>query len=266
MKYLLLFVAVFLFNFAYAQYTDKNIWQDQEDGKLDYRDIENEQDILLRDESIIYNDNQEIGTKEQRYYTGLDKHLVSFQYHTSSRIHHLQQFSSFEVLYAYKFSNWWLELMGDYTLAKFEDVSENKTDQGPSNGGKPDDLNEQIMRIGVGLGHRFKFHTAWKIFEKVFNTVAFYATYNTVVEELSSVDSSVYTGISSYKDQTYTGYGIRVDYGLHHRSANSFFYGMRLTYNSSWVEREKIDTTETDDDAYLSLSWMTIGVETGWYF
>jgi hypothetical protein len=149
---------------------------------------------------------------------------------------------------------------------RFEEVSENKENTSIGNGAKPDDLNMTFLMGGLGLSYRFKLLNHWTIFENIYHTTSVFGTYLTMTEKLSEVNHALFGGLVSRKDLDYTGYGMRADYGIHYRAAQSFHYGLKMTYNLGWVEREALTSIESNTARRLNLAWMSLAAEIGYYF
>lgn len=72
---------------------------------------------------------------------------------------------------------------------------------------------QSISMIGLGYSHRFKFLQAWLESNQVFETTAVYFNYVTSSDETTELK--------------YAGYGMTADFGIHKRSLQSFFYGLK---------------------------------------
>jgi hypothetical protein len=264
MKVLLCFL---LTSTSFAQYNDENIWADSDKNRdVDYRKVEEKPEVLLRDDTIIYDENDETGVRDAKHYTGSDKNRFHLAYHISRRLRNAAQFRAFEFMYARRLESWWLELMVNKLDTRFEEVSENKSGTAIGAGAKPDDLDMSFLIFGAGVSYKFKLHNHWSVFDNIYHTASAYATYINLTEKLSGVDQSVFGGLQSLNDLEYTGYGVRTDYSIHYRATPATHYGMRMSYNLGWVERPEEFAGESNEARRLNLAWLSLAFELGYYF
>ena len=200
------------------------------------------------DESLVYITNTELGIKDQRRFTGLDRNKLSASLHLNGQYEYLQKLLGFEVTYLRRMDNWsklWVGGTIRRTATQWDQIS-TKSDEGGGEAAfqRPNDAEQTLNTVGLGFGYRFKMFLDFFKTEDVFESVQAFATYNTLAE--------------GFTGENYTGYGLTADYGLHKRTRQSFFYGAKFTYNLAWVELDK--------DRDFSLGWYTFALETGFIF
>lgn len=214
----------------------------------------------LRDESMIYNFNSNLGLRDQRKYTGVDKNKFAVAGHISSNYEHLDNLMGFEINYLRRSSRydkvWWGGQVFNHN-AKFDAITQNHASFKSTNPGseaanqRPNGVDNTVMGAGLGLSYRFKLLLDFWDTEDVFETVDVFANYIILNEK--------------HIDQSYTGYGLTANYGIHKRSGTSFFYGGKLSYNLASVTREAIND-EKKEDRSLTLGWLSLALELGVFF
>lgn len=242
----------FISTASYSQYTDETIWEDQENKEIDFRKIEEQKSITLRDDIILYDFNEKTGVKDNKHFTGTDVGRFGISYFTGQRVRDLGSFRSLEASYSHRLKELWLSGFIAKMDAQFEDITENKAGES-----KPDDLGESLLNFGFGIEYRFKFFHHWFETEHFFQSVNAYLTYSLLSEEAANTSSN---------SLDYDGYGLRTDYGIHYRASSSLHYGLKLSYNLAWLEREAEFATEASNDLRLQLAWLSFGFDIGYYF
>lgn len=197
------------------------------------------------DESYIFITNTELGVQDQRRFTGLDRNKLSLSIHVNGQYEYLQRLNALDLTWLRRTDNWtklWWGATLRQTNTRLDQITTLKT-QGPE-AALPKDSDQTITTLGLGAGYRFKLLLDFLKTENVFETIQAFATYNTLQESTSG--------------ESYTGYGLTADYGLHKRTRTSFFYGAKFSYNISYVA--------LDRDREFSLGWYTFALETGFIF
>lgn len=214
-------------------------------------------EVTLQDDSIIYDMNSDTGIKDKSHYTGRDNYKLSGNYLGHFELNKFTDISSFDFNFSKRFSEVWVETFISKTAATFKAISENKqlniNAQTTSEARwiRPDDAKQSLISMGVGIGYRFKMIYQFIETNDVYETITAYVSRHLLDE--------------SFRGDDYNGYGLRADYGIHKRSSTSFFYGAKASYNFGWVKRHLADG-ESDTDGTLSLSWLSLGVEAGYYY
>lgn len=215
---------------------------------------------FLRDESMIYNFNSSLGFKDQRKYTGTDKNKLAVAGHLSSNYEHFDNLMGLEINYLRRFDSydkiWWGGQFFSHK-AKFDAITQNHTEGKSSNPGseaanqRPNGVDDTVMGAGLGMSYRFKLLLDFWNTEDVFETIDVFANYIILNEK--------------HIDQSYKGYGLTANYGLHKRAGTSFFWGGKLSYNVASVTREAINN-EKKEDRSLTLGWLSVALELGVFF
>lgn len=214
----------------------------------------------LRDESMVYNFNSNLGLRDHRKYTGQDKNKLALAGHISSNYEHFDNLMGLEINYLRRSSSydkiWWGAQFFSHN-AKFDAITQNHSPGKSTNPGsesahqRPNGVDNTVMGAGLGLSYRFKLLLDFFDTEDVFETVDIFANYLQLNEK--------------HIDSSYRGYGFTANYGIHKRSGTSFFYGGKLSYNLAAVTREAL-ADEKKEDRSLTLGWLSIALELGVFF
>jgi hypothetical protein len=214
----------------------------------------------LRNESMIYDFDSSLGIKDQRRWTGQDKNRISLAGHVSFDYEHLTEIQGLDFTYmrrAQNYSQFWYGFQIFRNQTRFDAVTQNPSPSSSTNVNsdaqkpRPNDAKEAILAGGLGVGYRFKFFLDFFETENVFESVDVFANYVQMDDDFLS--------------QTYTGYGLTTNYGIHKRSSTSFFYGMKFSYNLASVTRPKLGD-EKSRERSLTLGWGSLALEIGSFF
>jgi hypothetical protein len=212
----------------------------------------------LRNESMIYDFNTDLGIKDQRRYTGLDRNKFSIAGHISAQYEHPLDILGAEISYLHRSTSyhqlWWgAQLFQHRTY--FNTITQNRSPSASPNSegsfSRPGSTKNSVSGLGLGAAYRFKFLLDFLHTEDVFEMVEVFVNGLQLNE--------------SYIDQTYRGYGLTTNYGIHKRSSTSFFYGIKFSYNVGRVTREAI-ANEARDDRSLALGWLSGAFEMGFFY
>jgi hypothetical protein len=212
----------------------------------------------LRNESMIYDFNTNLGIKDQRRFTGLDRNKFSVAGHLSAEYEHPLDILGLEISYLHRTASynqiWWGAQFFRHQ-SYFDTITQNRsTSTTPNSEGsfiRPGDTKNSIIGIGFGAAYRFKLLLDFFQTEDWFEMVEVFAN-GLMLDE-------------SFVDQSYRGYGLTTNYGIHKRSRTSFFYGIKFSYNVGRVTREAI-TNESSDDRSLALGWLSGAFEIGYFY
>jgi hypothetical protein len=225
------------------------------------------QDILikkpekyLRNESVIYDLNTDLGIKDQKKYTGSDTHRFGLAAHVSGDYEHVNHLLGYEFNYMYRsqsYTQLWYGFQFFRHQTYFDSITQNQTAEVGDNANdesqyqRPKDTKNLISSLGLGVGHRFKFLTEIFSTDDVFETVDIFGNYLVLNE--------------NFIKKQYIGYGLTTNYGIHKRSSTHLFYGGKFSYNIASVTRDAIGD-EKKNDRSLSLGWLSLAFELGWFF
>ncbi len=211
----------------------------------------------LRDESMIYDLNTNLGIKDQRRYTGTDNNRFSLAGHINGNYEQPTDILGLEVNYMRRSSRyhqaWWGAQFFQHRTY-FDAITQNQTSGGVNSEAsfrRPGGTENTVMAFGLGMGYRFKLLLDFYETEDVFETVDVFVNAVQLDE--------------SFIDETYRGYGLTASYGLHKRSSTSYFYGGKFSYNVASVTRPAIGN-EKKSDRSLALGWLSVALELGWFF
>ncbi len=213
----------------------------------------------LRDESMIYDLNTDLGIKDQRTYTGADRNRFSVAGHVNSGYEHPASILGFDASIMHRSTRYnqvWYGAQIFNHSAEFGTITRNSRGSSSNSGAesnfdRPSSQKENILAGGLGAGYRFKLLLDFFETEDWFETVDVYVNYLRLNE--------------NFIKREYRGYGLTANYGLHKRVGSMYFYGFKLSYNVASVTRTAINQ-ENESDRSLSLGWMTAALELGFFF
>lgn len=214
----------------------------------------------LRNESMIYDFDTDLGIKDQRRYTGNDGNRLSLAGHVSADYEHVNSNMGVDVTYMHRtkrYNQIWWGFQLFQNRAYFDAITQNpKVKTGDSANAdsmtpRPNDAKQSILAGGLGVGYRFKLLLDFFSTEDMFESIDVFANYVTLDE--------------TYAKQKYKGYGLTTNYGIHKRTSTSFFYGGKLSYNVASVTRGAIDG-EKKSERSLALGWLSAAFELGFFF
>lgn len=190
-----------------------------------------------------------LGVYNKDYQIKDDTQRLSLLVHTQSDLSQAQDYYSIEGSYAMRFDNIWLESYLAQTTASFSALFGDQTSTVDSS---TPDASEKILTAGLGLGHRFNVIQELLGGEKWYETVQSYLTYSLMNE--------------TYSGESFQGFGLRADYGVHYRSDHKTHYGMRLSYHVSSLVRAAANDTETRSNRSLTSGVLSLAFEYGIYY
>lgn len=185
------------------------------------------------------------------YNTDEDRNRTSFLFHLNNDLTDLTGIQSLEFLYAYRFEYSWVEFFAVRTSGRFEEL----TDNNPGDGADSLELretDESILAFGASLSYRGTWIQDLVNSDKMFTTTAAGIGYYSLTE--------------NSRVKSYSGPGLKADFGLHRRSSRSIHYGMKMSYHLANVKRSAEFEGETSSQRSLVLSWLTFGFDLSFYF
>jgi hypothetical protein len=256
MKYLLLIILFSQNIFALDPYE----LSDEEKNPSTQDVLIKQPEKYLRDDSMIYDLNTELGIKDQRKYTGTDRNKFAIAGHVSGDYERFSDLLGLEFNYMHKserYSQIWYGAQLFQHRTMFDAITQNQAAEAGDNPNdesqtqRPNNVKDTILGVGVGVGYRFKLLMEFFPTEDVFETVDVYGNFLTMNE--------------TYIDRSYKGYGLTTNYSIHKRSSSTYFYGGKLSYNLGVVTRDAIGT-ESEGDRSFSIGWLSLAFEMGVFF
>lgn len=244
-------LVLFLFSTAHAQVEieRERLYQTPDPASLTPGQIQGNKEVFLYNESLIVEDK---GGYTEASYTGTDNNRFGLGFHLSSNYQDFAEITSLEIMFARQlqsYSEFWINFLFKQTQGTYEAFAEEIESENATTTRKGSD--QSFTTLGVGGGYRFKALSKAFGFNRLFETVDAYITYN------SHLDGAT--------DTRYQGFGLQSDYGLHYRGGESIVYGAKLSYNIVAVER----ANEGDEDLIdrsLVFGWLSLGFELGYYY
>lgn len=249
MKSIILFLTLlFIGQQNYAQFegspTDESLTKTFTQDELE------EIDSLKRG-TVLKRRDVETGLFLEDYNTFNDKNRTSFLYHVNNDLTDLTGVQSIEFIYAHRFELAWVEFFAFRTTGRFEELTENN----PSEGADSTDLREtedSILAFGASISYRSNWIQELVNSDKMFTTTA--------------AGIGWYNYTNNFRVKSYSGPGLKTDFGLHRRSSRSFHYGMKMSYHLAHVKRSAEFEGETSSQRSHVLSWLSFGIDLSFYF
>lgn len=219
-----------------------------------------EPEKYLRDESMIYDLNTDLGIKDQRKYTGTDRNKFAVAGHVSGDYERFNDLLGLEFNYMHRserYNQIWYGVQFFQHRTFFDAITQNQDAEAGDNANdesqtqRPNNVKTSVVALGLGVGYRFKLLLEFFPTEDVFETVEVFGNFLNMNE--------------GYTDENYKGYGLTTNYGIHKRSSSKYFYGGKLGYNLGYVTRDAIGT-ESKGDRSFSIGWLSLGLEMGLFF
>lgn len=214
----------------------------------------------LRHESMIYDLNTDLGIKDQRKYTGEDRNKFALAGHVSGDYEHFNDILGLEFNYmrrTERYNQIWYGLQLFQHRTFFDSITQNQELEAGDDANadsqfqRPNNVKNTVLGMGFGVGYRFRLLMDFFPTEDVFESVDVYANYITLDE--------------TYIKQTYKGYGLTTNYGIHKRASTKYFYGGKISYNVASVTREALGT-ESKSERSFALGWLSLAFEMGFFY
>jgi hypothetical protein len=214
----------------------------------------------LRNESMIYDLNTDLGIKDQRRYTGTDKNKFSVAGHISADYEHFNDILGIDFNYmrrSDRYNRIWYGFQLFQHRTFFDAITQNKEasagddPNSDSQFQRPNNTKNNLLAGGLGVGYRFKLLMDFFPTEDVFETVDVFANYITLDE--------------TFIKRKYKGYGLTTNYSITKRSSTRYFYGAKFSYNVATVTRDAIGD-EGKSDRSFALGWLSAAFEMGFFF
>ncbi len=206
---------------------------------------DSDQDIVIR--QIDRN----MGVFLEDYSTQKDQHRFGLNYHFNTDLKSPFEVTTLEANYAYRLGVAWLEFCLAYTTGKYREMTRLNTAIGAETELQREE-NATNLTFGGGLGYRTRYIRSLIDSQNIFETVAAYLTYNSFSD--------------NFRSESYTGYGIKTDFGVHFRSGARSHWGAKFSYNLSSVRKAQEFETQGSAARSLTLTWATFGLDYSFYF
>lgn len=219
--------------------------QAQEIKDFDIDDLELSERTRKSD-TISYRD-QQTGLMQENYSLDDDKYRLSFLYHFNRDFASLSDLQTIEAQYSFKVDSIWVELYALRLSALYSEIFDTTSvsiDQGESN--------DSISAFGLGVSYQGK----W-IQELINNKRLFTTTF---------AGLGYYNYSNEFTGQSFTGVGLKTDFGLHIRQSTKFHYGLKMSYHLAPMTREAAFEGEPSSARSLTASWLSFGFDFSIYF
>jgi len=183
-----------------------------------------------------------------------DKALWALSASTTTDLNNLANLMSFQVNFLKNLDYFWVNGFVSLTNATFETISHTNQYLEPTNPIKSD-TTEKLITGGLGLGYRFFWIQT--LLEDVLNTKDIY--------EFTSASFTYQTLSEAHLGDSFTGFGLQTDFTIVKRLSPSYHIGLKTAYNISSLKR-KVPTGENSSANALVVSYLSMGLELGFYF
>jgi hypothetical protein len=205
----------------------------------------------LRSGTYIKSRNPTTGLYTDNIYTVGDTSRTSLLYHFNHDLASSFDINGFEFIYAYNKESTWYEFSVMRSNVRFGDVAQNNTFLGADS----DDLqnsNDNILNINLGLSYRGSWVQNLIKSDRIFTTTAASIGYYILNE--------------NFLGQSFSGPGLKTDFGLHRRTGPKMHWGAKMSYHLAPVKRSANFEGESSVNRSLLLSWLTFGVDLSFYW
>lgn len=205
----------------------------------------------LREGAILKKRDVETGLFMKDYNTESDQNRLSFLYHGNTDFKHLTDIQTLEAIYAHRFNEMWFELFGFRTAGKFKSLTANN----PNEGSSSEDLlnsSDTVTAFGASIALRDSWIGHLLNTEKIFTT--------------TSAGIGWYSFQEKFRQKTYSGPGLKADFGIHRRASRTMHYGLKMSYHLASVRRAPAYDKEPGSARGQTLTWLTLGFDVSFYF
>lgn len=262
MKKILTLIIFILCLQAKAQAPNSELYRQSNPDKMSATDIKGKSEGLSFDAEVLKDFNSSLGVNSDAFFTLRDRNRISLGYHISSNYNDFSEFSAFEFTFFQNLRNWqgsWWGIMFKKGSADFKAVSQNATEDVSKPGTaeahpdnqRPDEAQQDLTILGIGMAHRFKFILDFIDNKRLYEQVNWFITYNR--------DNDGFT------NNSYSGPGLVADYEIFKRSSQRMYYGWKLSYHLASVGRS-VEDGERNREGRLTLSWVSMGFNIGYYY
>ncbi len=259
MKFLIL---IFLLpQIVYSQdtsYLDNDLSTLNNQSKLITKEdqIDQFKDDNVDDEIIIKVRNPDTKVFDSTYKTSQDTTRFSFLYHLNLDPIRAADVTTLEAIAARRIKGVWYEISLGRTTATFDEITSNNTASASSTSAEslfPRDPNEEVTvtSLGLGVGYRFRFFKELWENENLFEQIMVTGQYVRMQDQTSA--------------DTFTGPGLKVDYGLHYRTSPGFHWGPRFSWNYAIVKRPQAVEGEASRERSFILNWASVSIDISFY-
>ncbi len=225
---------------------------DELEGDLKYlKSGKSKAEKSINEELRIQNYDLEAGVSLDSYSTSKDSSRVSLIYNLNANPMKAMNISGIEFQYAKRLDYAWWEFYGAQSSAIFSEIADDNS-QFPTS--TADEIAEQTLTttiIGTGLSYRTSLIQTLFESDNLFETMGASINYNNTSTELGD---------------SYSGFGMKADLGIHFRSSNTLHWGIRFNYNIAHVKRAPATDTETSSQGSLLLNWTSLAGDISFYF
>ncbi|WP_127714469.1 hypothetical protein [Halobacteriovorax sp. HLS] len=193
----------------------------------------------------------EKGLSLDNYSTKQDSFRITAMYNFNVDPMDITGVTGFEFQAAKKLDHAWWEFYIAQSSAVLSSVTKDNAQFPGFSNEQIDQQNLTTLSLGTGISYRTSLIQTLFSSDNLFETVGAMLSYNSTKTELG---------------ESYSGPGLKADFGLHFRSSETFHWGGRFNYNLAQVKRAATTDGETSSARSLLLQWTTFAVDVSFYF
>lgn len=159
--------------------------------------------------------------------------------------------STYDFTFSKKWNKAWLEGYVGKTAANTRRMTNYNTNIAVPSEEDAEELSD-LLQIGGGLMYRTTYIQNLLPSKAFFETVSGMLTYNQYEDFITG--------------ESFSGPGIKADFGIHRRLSQRFHVGGKMSYNLASVNREAVEEGEGSTSRSLLLRWISFGVDLSLYF
>lgn len=193
----------------------------------------------------------EAGVTLGTYSTAQDTTKASVGFLIHGNLKDAGSLSTYDFTFSHKWNKAWLEGYIGKTAANTRRISNyNRNIDSPSE----EDAEElsDLLQIGGGLMYRTTYIQNLLPSKAFFETISGMLTYNQYEDFITG--------------ESFSGPGIKADFGVHRRLSQRFHVGGKMSYNLASVKREAVEEGEGSTSRALLLRWISFGIDLSLYF
>lgn len=237
------------------EFEKDRLFKTADPNSLKSSEIKEYEDIYLYENSLLLESSKD-GLYADDFYTGKDNNRFFMSYQFSSNYEETNAVTSLELGYQRKMKNFkdtWFTITLKRTIAEFDEISDESTSTGTNADGNTIRFSaeQSFTTVGMGAGYRFRALSDFTKNDRFFETCFAVLNYSTHLDNATG--------------KKYNGFGMNMDYGLHYRASNTFYYGGKLSYNIMPMVREPEDD-EKRQQRSLVFGWTSLGFEIGYFY
>ena len=194
--------------------------------------------------------NEQTGLMDEPWYSSDDRHILSFYGGGNANLKKVSRIAQLESSYSFKMDSVWPSVIFAHTAGKFSAFTTPNPAITPTFGEALLEADETLTTVGAGFSYHTRILTNL-LGEKCFEQTSFYVSYNIFTE--------------SFRNETFSGLGIKTNYGIYWRTSKRLHFGFKFSYDLMVLRKQAEFQNQRGSERSLTLSWPSVGLEIGMY-